>query len=302
MKKNQSITAVTLAGLMAFSMSASAQIIEQWTFASATPQVSDIQGKFMGNWDSTLADTSVPSAGLLRDATGGNSEGAFYGDNLGVSSPFEVLTLTVAIADINFTERDYWFEFLGTVGGNMRGEINGFQGKISLDVEGGGTALKNVAVDYGPVFDVAEYTGAISMQVAFTWDFKNGTLSYTVSGDGVGYTGEGSSAFSDTKTVAADLSGITNVKQMRVRGNVVAAGEYIDLDTVTIETFANAPEPSEWAGYPIEQDGVSVNTGTWLGWLDIRNDPWIYSYSLDNWLYIDASSVGEAGSWVYALK
>lgn len=283
-----------LAGFaLAFAGTASASLLDEWTFTSGTPQVSDIQGKTMGNWDPALAGTSVPSAGLLRDATAGNSPSAWYGDNLGVSGPFEVLTLTVAIADINFTERDYWFEFLGTVGGNMRGEINGFNGKISIDVEGGGTALKNVAVDYGPVFDVAEYTGAISMQVAFTWDFKNGTLSYTVSGDGVGYTGEGSSAFSDTQTVAADLSGITNITSMRVRGNTVGAGEYIDLGTVKIETFANAPEPTDWYGYAFDDQGWA-DTTPWLGWVNVTHDPWIWVVDLGKYIY-----VGDDSGWAY---
>jgi hypothetical protein len=279
---------------LAFAGTASASLLDEWTFTLDPVHQSDIQVKFMGNWDSTLADTSVPSAGLLRDATGGNSAGAFYGDNLGVSSPFEVLTLTVEIADINHTDRDYWFEFLGTVGGNMRGEINASGGgSIFFDVEGGGTALKDVAVDYGRVFDVAEYTGAISMQVAFTWDFKNGTLSYTVSGDGVGYTGEGSSAFSDTKTVAADLSGITNIKSMRVRGNVVAAGEYIDLDTVTIETFANAPEPTLWYGYTFDDQGW-VDTTPWWGSVNVTHDPWVWVVDLGKYIYVANDS-----GWAY---
>ena len=236
MKLTSLITLSTLAAL-----SAQASVIDTWSFTSGTPQTSDTLSKSMGNWDTSLAGTSVPSAGLLRDATGGNSSGAFYGDNLGLSAMPDAVTLTVAIADINFTERDYHFEFLGTTGGNMRGELNASGGgKIFFDIEGGGTALKNVATGYGRVFDVADYSGAISLEASFTWDLANNTLSYTVSGDGVGYTGDGSSAFSDTQTVAADLSGITNVKQMRVRGYTVGAGEYIDLDSVTIAD----PEPS----------------------------------------------------------
>jgi hypothetical protein len=209
---------------------------DEWSFTSGTPQTSDTLSKSMGSWDPALADTSVPSAGLLRDATAGNSTGAFYGDNLSLTAMPDAVTLTVAIADINHTDRDYWFEFLGTTGGNMRGEINAFNGNVSIDVEGGGTALMDVATGHGSVFNVANYTGAISLEVSYTWDFANNTLTYTVSGDGVGYTGDRSSAFSDTQTVAADLSGITNVKSMRVRGNTVGAGEYIDLDSVTIAT------------------------------------------------------------------
>jgi hypothetical protein len=240
MKLTSLITLSTLAAL-----SAQASVIDTWSFTSGTPQTSDTLSKSMGNWDPALAGTSVPSAGLLRDATAGNSSSAWYGNNLGQTAMPDAVTLTVAVADINFTDRDYWFEFLGDIGGSTRAEINAWQGKISLDIEGAGTALKDVATGYGPVFDVADYSGAISLEASFTWDLANDTLTYTVSGDGVGYTGTGSSAFSDTQTLTgAALSGITNVKSMRVRGNTVGAGEYIDLDSVTIATGTAVPEPS----------------------------------------------------------
>ncbi|MGA1194056.1 MAG: hypothetical protein ACO3ZG_06740, partial [Kiritimatiellia bacterium] len=45
---------------------ASGITLDQWTFTSATPQVSDTQSKTMANWDPALAGNSVPSAGLLR--------------------------------------------------------------------------------------------------------------------------------------------------------------------------------------------------------------------------------------------
>jgi hypothetical protein len=218
------------------SAAATTNLFDKWTFSSAPLHKSEIQGRWMGNWDTnTFTTTTVPSAGLLRDATGGNSKGAFYGDNSGLTESFGSVTLTVEVADIHHRDRDYWFEFLGDVGGKMLGEINAFGGAIFIDIEGGGTSIKT-ELNPGKVFDVDDYTGAISMAVSFTWDFANNTLSYTVNGDGVGYTGSGSSAFSDSRTVAADLSGITNIKSMRVRGNKVDAGEYIDLDAVRIET------------------------------------------------------------------
>jgi hypothetical protein len=218
---------------LAFAGAASAAVLDEWTFSSDPVHKSDQQGKVMANWDPALAGTSVPSAGLLRDATGGNSKGAWYGDNLGLSGAIDSLTLTVQIADINHTDRDYWFEFLGEVGGNTRLDIDAWNGRISIDVWGAGNEL-----DGKPIFKTADYEGAISVKVVAIWDFANNTLSYTVSGDGEGYTGKGSSAFSETRSMAADLSGISNVKSMRVRGGKVGAGEYIDLDSVTIETTA----------------------------------------------------------------
>lgn len=216
---------------LALAGTASASLLDEWTFTSGPVHKSDIQAKLMANWDPGLADTSIPSAGLLRDSTGGNSKGAWYGDNLGLPGVIGSLTLTVVIADINHTDRDYWFEFLGEVGGNTRLDIDAWNGQIHIDVWGAGSELGGK-----PIFKTADYDGAISVKVVATWDFVNNKLSYTVSGNGEGYSGKGSSAFSETKSMSADLSGITNVKQFRVRGGVVSTGEYIDLDLVTIET------------------------------------------------------------------
>ncbi|MGB0273597.1 MAG: hypothetical protein ACPGCS_07975, partial [Opitutales bacterium] len=240
----------------------------------------------MGNWDPSLDDTSVPSAGLLRDATAGNSTGAFYGDNLGLTEMPDSLTLTVAVADINVTDRDYWFEFLGDVGGNTRLDLDAFESKVSIDVWGAGTELSAPAI-----VNLADYTGAVSLTVTATWDFANGTLTYTVSGDGEGYTGEGSSAFSDTQTVAADLSAITNIKSMRVRGNTVAAGEYIDLDSVTIATGA--------AGSTGGGDSVLITETTFDEWSFTSGTPQTsdtLTKSMGNWdPSLDDTSVPSAG-------
>jgi hypothetical protein len=216
-------------------LGASGITIDQWTFTSGTPQVSDIQGKTMGNWDPALAGTSVPSAGLLRDATGGNSAGAYWGETAtrnAVGGGLDSVTVTVDFADWNHAQRDVEFEFLGpNVGaGLMRVQLNSFNGAFSIDVEGNGNDWSDAA----PIFNTDDYTGAIAFRVAATWDFLNNTMSYTVSGDGAGYTGDGSSAFSDTQSVSADLSGTTGFASFRVRGGVVGAGEYMDLDTVTV--------------------------------------------------------------------
>jgi len=232
---------LSILALFCISMVSAPNIIDEWTFTDGVaPQTSDILEKSMGNWDAALAGTSVPSAGLLRDATGGNSSGAFWGDNLGLEAMPDNVVLTVEILDINHTQRDYWFEFLGNDGtsNDLRLDINAFNGGIVIDLWGAGTKYYDGP---GPIFDTDDYTGAISLTVTATWDFANNTLSYTLSGDGVGYTGAGSSAFSDTQTVSGDLSAITNIKSMRVRGGTVGAGEYIVLDKVTIATMDNTP-------------------------------------------------------------
>jgi photosystem II stability/assembly factor-like uncharacterized protein len=58
-----------------------------------------------------------------------------------------------------------------------------------------------------------------------------------------------------------------------------------------------AGEPEFWYGYPVI-DSRYADTGAWFnGYVEISSDPWIYSYSLDNYLYIPDNS-----GWVYPLK
>lgn len=54
-----------------------------------------------------------------------------------------------------------------------------------------------------------------------------------------------------------------------------------------------------WNGYPIEEDGVSVDTGVLLGWINIQHDPWIWVYSLDKYIYIPSDGMLDGGSWIW---
>ncbi len=55
-----------------------------------------------------------------------------------------------------------------------------------------------------------------------------------------------------------------------------------------------------WGLWPIE--GGYVDTGSWLGWLWVQNDPWAWSLTMDNWVYCQAQNVTEDGGWVYLPK
>ncbi|NDV61732.1 hypothetical protein G0Q06_04650 [Puniceicoccales bacterium CK1056] len=62
------------------------------------------------------------------------------------------------------------------------------------------------------------------------------------------------------------------------------------------------PQPSmTWAGYGVDPNGL-VDTGPWMGWLNVTDDPWIYSYSLESYIYIPAEGNTAAGGWIYAFK
>lgn len=60
--------------------------------------------------------------------------------------------------------------------------------------------------------------------------------------------------------------------------------------------------PSEWAGFAIEEDGRSVNTGAWLGIVDIAAAPWVFVYDLDSYIYAPEENVSAEGGWIYAVR
>jgi len=51
-----------------------------------------------------------------------------------------------------------------------------------------------------------------------------------------------------------------------------------------------------WAG--LIKDGPCVETAGWLGWLYPVGD-WVWSYSLDAWVYLPESAVEDHGGWLY---
>jgi hypothetical protein len=55
-----------------------------------------------------------------------------------------------------------------------------------------------------------------------------------------------------------------------------------------------------WGGYPIV-DGY-INMESSLGWLNVGNAPWLYSATLNTWLYMEEPAEDANGHWVYVLK
>lgn len=72
------------------------------------------------------------------------------------------------------------------------------------------------------------------------------------------------------------------------------------MNDIPVNQFLTIEEAfPDWAGYPIQADGHSVDTGDFLGWMDVDNQPWIYCYDLGHWIYCEEEAVTETGAWVY---
>lgn len=67
----------------------------------------------------------------------------------------------------------------------------------------------------------------------------------------------------------------------------------IDFQQITL-TYTSTG--TTWRGYPVV-DNVYVNTMGFLGWLEISLDPWVYSYSFENYLFLPDETTTEG--WVF---
>lgn len=99
---------------------------------------------------------------------------------------------------------------------------------------------------------------------------------------------------------------VTNTGNPAERYNGVGAmyidDMYIALDEFTLEVpDGGTVNPDTWAGYPVLESG-DCDTGSLLGWVNVNYKPYIFSYSLNQWMYIDESAVSSSGAWAYVFS
>ena len=82
----------------------------------------------------------------------------------------------------------------------------------------------------------------------------------------------------------------------------------IHFDNVAIDvTGQNLTVPdtagidTTWAGYPIYDQLGNVNTGDWLGWVNVQHKPHVYVYSMEKYLYLPEFLIDPEGGWTYAF-
>lgn len=108
------------------------------------------------------------------------------------------------------------------------------------------------------------------------------------------YMGEVQTAEYTPASLEADQTYFWRVDQVQSDGSVVKGA-------VWSFTTASDVVVTEWAGYPVSEAG-DVNTDPWMGFLNVTLEPYVWSYSLNQWTYIEESIVTEDGSWTYFLN
>lgn len=92
--------------------------------------------------------------------------------------------------------------------------------------------------------------------------------------------------YTDTNTLDAVTS--YNLATISMQGFLEAIIANVQI------TYSGAS--ADWYGYEVLPSG-DANTGNWLGWVYVENDPWIWSYSLGKYIYVKDSS-----GWVFVRK
>lgn len=88
------------------------------------------------------------------------------------------------------------------------------------------------------------------------------------------------------------------------------AGEDIAIAIATANTDAafdnfkitDAVAAPKWGGLFDVDEAGNVDTGNWMGILHVESDPWVWSYSLEDWIYLPEAHVGLDGAWGYVSK
>jgi hypothetical protein len=82
---------------------------------------------------------------------------------------------------------------------------------------------------------------------------------------------------------------------------------WIDYEGVNLTTPPHGKTRSgslgTWAGYPITNAEGDVDTMDFLGWINVAEGDYVFSYTLDGWMYLPESNMTSAsGAWTYIFK
>lgn len=82
-------------------------------------------------------------------------------------------------------------------------------------------------------------------------------------------------------------------------------GDYIDEGRGSWGYVANSgsesrdtSQDSHWGGFSKDANN-DVKTGVFLGWINVRAAPWVYSYSMELFILAREQYVSDVGTWVY---
>jgi len=74
----------------------------------------------------------------------------------------------------------------------------------------------------------------------------------------------------------------------------------IDNIYYSVGESVNDPDMSwGWYNYSLDRD---CDTGSFLSWINVAHSPWLWSYSLNGWIYMEEPEIETHGGWGFFLK
>jgi hypothetical protein len=210
-------------------------VVEQWDFSGANPETG-MNGTTVSTW-TAASPNSVPSTGVLRYAATSDDDSNWGGAQLLPdidTSAIDRMIWTIQLADLKVSAgSNFRFSTLTSAGGDVRPELeltsfgSGADVTFSPDMEyqGGNDDLGGS--------DIALTGNQLGgpLTIVATWDFANNTMTLTV-GDNAPV------SITPTANMAATIGTITG---FRLYPDNIAAGDYLDLHSLKIETMTEVP-------------------------------------------------------------
>lgn len=85
--------------------------------------------------------------------------------------------------------------------------------------------------------------------------------------------------------------------------NTIYAGGQYDIYSWLLDHELDPTDFPKWSDWRVRYNWVNTSERSpTLGWLYVESAPWVYSYSFNRYLYIDETSVSDAGGWSYVTK
>jgi len=91
------------------------------------------------------------------------------------------------------------------------------------------------------------------------------------------------------------------VSDVKSKDNFYVDDIYVDTTGYNL-TSPVAAGYGKWGPWDIIDADGNVNTGGWMGYINVALDPYIWSYSLSSWAYVDSATITNGGSWVYVFN
>ena len=153
-----------------------------------------------------------------------------------------------------------------------------------------------------------EVSGTSFFVYALAWGINQGILEKATYGPMVE---RGWAVMNENLNADGSISNIQTVgKEPQPNDNLVNKREYgygafILAGLEMAEYYQNADTNTEfWNGFPVTylSGGKWVNTGKFLGWIEVSTSPIVYLAGVNQWAYLKPSDIPSKGDWVYIFR